>query len=196
MRVKLHSYSADTADRQKVHVYLGIAGFLFAYLVNLLTAKFSITIPWWVEAPSSLGYYGLFYLVFKSSLWKTAIFRFLFQLKTPNWNGVYQCDMKSSYDNFAASQNIAIHITQDWDTIAIKAVTTHSTSASLSGSFSIQDNLSPDFTYEYENQPNAGAVDSMRPHKGMATISLNDGKLHGEFFTGRGRSTYGSFVER
>jgi hypothetical protein len=119
----------------------------------------------------------------------------LFNVITPDWNGNYKCILKSSFDHFAAGTSFEIHLKQDWDSICIAAETEFSSSHSLSGSFSINDSLCAVFTYEYINIPKNDSLDSMHIHKGIASIYLNKDLLQGEFYTGRGRNTYGVFTQ-
>ncbi|NLD46638.1 MAG: hypothetical protein GX660_05495 [Clostridiaceae bacterium] len=195
MKGKFHQYSADTNDRRLIHVYFTIASVLFAYLLNWITQNTSLKIPWWLDAPAIFGFYGLIYLLFNNVLWKMRVIRLLFQIKTPDWNGDYKCVLRTSFDNFQSEKDLTIKITQNWDSILIQIKTNSSVSNSLSGSFSINDSSSPQFTYEYINKPNNDAPFSMNIHYGMANIWIDSGLLKGEFFNGRGRNNYGTFQE-
>jgi hypothetical protein len=194
MKAKKHPYSADTNDRRLVHVYFAITGILLSYCIYLICETLRCTIPWWIDAPAILGFYGTIYIIFKKWLWNNSFFKFLLSLKTPDWNGTYNCILKTSFDNFHDEKKIDIIIVQDWDTISITSRTNLSKSNSISGSFSIDNAIYPVFTYEYINQPDNDAPSSMQIHIGMTSIWFENGELIGEFFTGRGRVTYGKFT--
>lgn len=193
MKGKLHHYSADTSDRRLVHVYLAVLSIILAYGLYCIFDKLQLTIAWWVDAPSVFGFYGIVYFLFNKYLWNRKFFKQIFFLKCPDWNGVYNCSIWTSYDNFQSKKDILIKIIQTWDSISVMTKTDTSHSTSLSGSFSIKDSVSPSFTYEYENQPNIDVPATMNIHKGMATLWFEGKKLKGDFFTGRGRNTFGKF---
>lgn len=193
MKGKFHQYSGDSVDRRLIHVYLTIIAIVFSYLLYWLSENTPLNIPWWFDAPAIFGFYGLLYLWFKKYLWKQKIIRFIFNIKTPNWNGVYSCILKTSYDNFESEKLISVKIIQDWDSIIVQIETENSISNSLSGSFSIDETANSKFTYEYMNKPKNHAPDTMNIHYGMASISKDSEILSGEFFNGRGRNNYGIF---
>ena len=195
MKGKFHQYSADTKDRRLVHVYFTILAVLFSYLLNWIAHNTFLKIPWWLDAPAIFGFYGLIYFLFNNMLWKIRTFRFLFRIKTPDWNGEYKCILRSSFDNFQSEKDLIVRITQNWETILIQTITNSSISNSLAGSFSINDSCLPQFTYEYINKPNNDANTSLNIHYGMASIIVESGLLKGEFFNGRGRNSYGTFQE-
>jgi len=195
MKGKFHQYSGDSSDRRLIHVYLTIMAVLFSYLLYWISKNFTLSIPWWFDAPAIFGFYGFLYVWFKKVLWKNRTIRFLLSIKTPNWNGEYSCILKTSYDDFESEKQVLIKIIQDWDLILVKVESENSTSNSLAGSFSLNETAVPKFTYEYYNKPHNSAPGTMNIHYGMASIYIVSGKLKGEFFNGRGRNNYGVFNE-
>ena len=195
MKANYHQYSCDTNDRRMIHVYLTILSILFAYLLFWITENTKLKIPWWLDAPAIFGFYGLLYFWFKKALWKLNFFRIIFFIKTPNWNGDYNCALRTSFDEFSTEKQIKIKIIQDWDTIIVRLETENSVSNSISGSFSLKDSFMPEFTYEYLNEPNTMAPETMNMHNGMAKIRIENKLLKGDFFSGRGRKNYGTFNE-
>ena len=195
MKANYHQYSCDTNDRRMIHVYLTILSILFAYLLFWISENTKLIIPWWLDAPAIFGFYGILYFGFKKALWKLNFFRLIFFIKTPNWNGEYMCSLRTSFDDFSDEKQIKIKIIQDWDTIIIRLETENSVSNSISGSFSLKDSLMPEFTYEYLNEPNTTAPETMNIHNGMAKIRIDNKLLKGDFFSGRGRKNYGTFNE-
>ena len=186
---KIHHYTSDTNARRMVHVYLAVIGVLLAYVLSILP----INIPWWFDAPASIGFYGLLYHWFRCHLWKCKIIRNLVGIKTPNWEGVYKGQLKSSHDKFNGEVPIEIDITQTWNTISVRLQTETSQSSSISASFAIAQTTTANLVYEYINHPLADATDTMNIHHGMTSMYMKDKELHGEFFNGRGRNTFGKF---
>lgn len=194
MLAKHHSYSGDSNARTLVHVYLAVLGTVLAYILYVVCQKFSITIAWWVEAPSIFGFYGFLYWLFREWLWKQKFVRWIFQIKTPDWNGIYNGELMTSHDNFAQALSFELTITQKWDRIVLVGKTASSTSCSFLGFFSEENTDTPELVYQYLNQPRTGSVATMNMHRGVAQIHLEKNQMIGEFFNGRGRSTIGKFT--
>jgi hypothetical protein len=195
MKGKTHFYSTDTNERRLTSVYLVIICILLAYHANSTLTKLGSSLPWWIGVPGIIGFYGAIYYMFREWLWKLSFIRFIFRIKAPNWNGNYSCILKTSYDRFTQETKFNVKIRQDWDSICILTETDFSYSTSLSGSFSIKNTINPVLTYEFLNQPKNPSPDTMNIHRGMAAIWFDDGKLQGDFFTGRGRNTHGYFTQ-
>jgi hypothetical protein len=195
MKGNMHFYSTDTNERRLSSVYLVIICILLAYHADFLLTKFNFPLPWWLGVPGIMGFYGAIYYLFREYLWKNKFIRFVFRIKTPNWNGNYSCILRTSYDRFAQETKFTVRIKQNWDSICILTETDFSFSTSLSGSFSIKNTINPTITYEYLNQPKNASPDTMNIHRGMASIWFENGKINGDFFTGRGRNTHGYFTQ-
>ena len=190
---KKHYYTSDHSERRMVHVYLATVGILSSYGLFWCTQELSIPIPWWFDAPAIFGFYGLLYLIFSKYLWKITFSRRLMMIETPDWNGDYSGFLKSSYDNFTKEYPFKLKICQDWDKIQITTSTGTSTSQSATASFIIHDCVVPTLSYTYLNEPQAESIQTMNIHLGQAKISLEGDTLKGEYFNGRGRSTWGYF---
>lgn len=193
MQGKKHFYSSDSNSRRLVHVYLGILGIILAYLLYFILDKYLITVSWWIDAPSVFGFYGLLYWLFKDFLWNKKLFRFLLGIKTPDWNGNYVGELKSSHDNFVNAIKFTLEIHQTWDKILLVGKTDTSDSFSLTAVFSEVDKTSPLLVYEYQNQPKNAATESMNTHNGVTQLYWDNGELVGDFYNGRGRRTFGTF---
>ena len=77
-------------------------------------------IPWWLDAPSVMGFYGLFYSASDKWLWAKPIVRKIGLVKIPNLNGVWEgCVTSSSYDNHGSEITINMGISQTWARISI-----------------------------------------------------------------------------
>ena len=192
MKGSFHSYSCDTKDRYLVHVYLIVVSIGLAYLVQVGCNSVNCEIPWWLGIPGIFSIYGGLYYVFAVLLWKLHFFRVLFFIKTPILEGLYSGVLKSSHDKFKSEMKTDIEIAQTWDRILICLKTESSHSCSQSCSISIKDQPNPTISYLYLNEPVADSVKSMEIHYGMCMLSINNLELYGDFFTGRGRQTYGT----
>ena len=192
MKGRFHSYSCDTKDRYAVHIYLIVISIGLTYMIQLICSALNKEIPWWLGVPGIFSIYGGFYYVFAKFLWKSKIFRALFLIKTPKIAGLYSGILKSSHDNFESEKNIDIQIWQSWDKILICLKTDTSKSFSQQCSISINNQTIPTISYLYLNEPMAGSVKSMEIHYGMCTLFFDREDINGDFFTGRGRQTYGT----
>lgn len=193
MLAKHHSYSSDSRSREMAQVYLALISTGLAYLLYFVCQVYSFSIPWWIEAPSIFGFYGLLYFGFVEWAWQWRFVRFIFRIKTPNWNGVYEGALKTSHDNFTQAIPFKISIVQKWNRIVVTGKTASSTSHSFLGFFSEEDTDSPTLVYQYLNLPNITAIDAMNAHRGVAQVILENDLLNGEFFNGKGRNTIGTF---
>jgi len=192
MKGKLHSYSCDTKDRHLVHIYLILISIAFAYLIRAIFNLIDIQFPWWIGLPGIFTIYGALYHGFRTIFWKWDIIRFVFFIKTPNINGIYSGVIRSSFDNFQSEKNADIVIQQFWDKALIELKTDTSYSYSKSCSITIIDKPTPTISYIYQNEPKSGSVETMVIHYGMCMFEVNNNKIDGEFFTGRGRVTHGT----
>ncbi len=192
MKGSFHAYSCDTKDRYLVHIYLIILSIALAYLIQIICNQMNREIPWWIGLPGIFSIYGTLYYGFKTWLWQWKFFRAIFFIRTPNIQGSYSGIIKSSYDNFKSEKEVDIKILQSWDRIVINQKTESSHSFSQSCSISINDQDIPTISYLYLNEPKFGSIKSMEIHYGMCMLYIGNERLDGDFFTGRGRQTFGT----
>ena len=67
-----------------------------------------------------------------------------------------------------------------------------SLSYSISASLKVADVVNSELSYLYVNEPKAPAPDTMNIHRGTANLELKQNALEGDYYTGRGRMTFGS----
>lgn len=191
----MHPYSTDSDERRRISLALALLSIIAAYLFACL----NIEILWWIETPSVVGFYGLFYYIFDRFIWKSKYLYKLNIVKIPDLNGNWSGYLESSYDNFESKKCIDFHINQRWTKIEIFLNTEYSTSRSLTASLLIQDLDSPLLSYEYINEPKSNAVETMHMHRGTARLNIvsHFEKMEGDHYTGRDRGEYGViFLER
>ena len=70
--------------------------------------------------------------------------------------------------------------------------TEQSRSYSIAATLKVVDLANPELSYLYVNQPKALAPGSMEMHRGTSSLELKGSVLQGEYYTGRGRMTFGS----
>ena len=70
--------------------------------------------------------------------------------------------------------------------------TKYSRSRSITASLRTDDVPNPELSYLYINEPKAMAVTTMSMHRGTTVMELKDDVLEGDYYTGRGRTTFGA----
>ncbi len=189
----MHPYASDPEPRRI------IMGLLMGLAVVLAVVIHSVRIdlPWWLESPSALGYFGVFYALFDRALWKKNPFCYLSKL--PDLNGEWLATIHSTHDDFTTDHLLGVTITQTWGQISIAGQSSNSRSESISASIRCLGDGRFELIYTYENRPNAESGATLVTHRGTAwlTVAKGAGRLQGEYFTGRERRQYGSlFFER
>jgi hypothetical protein len=197
----MHPYATDTNARTTVPLIIAGAAIISAWLLARALTALEWSVPWWVDAPSVMGFYGLYTTLFDRWLWRRSLLRWLGLVNVPDLNGTWDGQVASSSGDQHYNHDATVTITQRWSRMTVRLTTDHSHSHSLSAALLDDDTVSPTLSYEYVNEPRAGAAATMHPHRGTARLTLQrrNGSevLNGEYYTGRGRQTYGTLcVER
>lgn len=188
----MHTYATDARDRDKVPIILAVVAVVATLAFLALVQKLNIQIPWWLDAPSVMGFYGIFHLLYDRVLWRLHLGPIPLS-QIPNVGGVWAGVLTSSYNN-GTKIDIVFYIKQTWSKIAIRTETVTSTSFTTMAVLNTEENLDPGLKYEYLSEPGAFVKETMHIHKGTGHLRLSsDGKtLTGEYYTGRGRQTFGT----
>jgi hypothetical protein len=188
----MHGYSTDSGERRIVPLLLAGAAVTLAWVSSRILSAVHVLPPWWLDAPSSLGFYGVLYFLFDRILWRIRFFRKLGLVRVPNLAGHWRGYLLSSFDGHSKHYGLMIDIFQSWTQVAVFLMT--ETSVSRSSAAMIQIDI-PDgiaLIYQYQNQPLADATKTMHMHYGTAVLRLSDADcLTGEYYAGRDRRTFG-----
>lgn len=193
----MHPYAAELSERRPVFAILAGLSLLCAYALPQGLRALQIGVPWWIDAPSVMGFYAIFYRIFDTWLWNKAPIRRIGLVKLPNVDGSWEGYLTTSYDKHSQQHAATLDISQSWTQIQLTLRTSTSESCSQTASIVTE---SPAraylISYEYLNEPKAHAKAAMHSHRGTArlTLSSKQGKevLSGGYYTGRGRQNYGS----
>ena len=148
--------------------------------------------PWWMDAPSSMFFYGALYALFDKHLWRHPLMHKLGLVKTPNLAGRWQGYLTSSFDNHAKRYDLCVQIVQSWTQISVFLSAATSASWSCVAVIQVSDPEGVALIYQYENQPLANATRTMHIHFGTAMLRMSDGnRLTGDYYAGRDRGTFG-----
>ncbi|SRR6266436_5795190 len=188
----MHSYSTDSGERRIVPLALASLAITLAWLSSKFLAVMHVSLPWWLDAPSTLGYYGALYALFDRKLWRNRSARKLGLVRVPNLAGRWRGYLLSSFDGHTKRHDLMINIFQSWTQIAVFLATETSISRSCAAVIQVDDPDGLSLTYQYQSQPLANAMRSMHMHFGTATLRVSDDDtLSGDYYAGRDRRTFG-----
>lgn len=163
----MHGYSTDSGERRIVPLLLASVAITLAWLSSKILAVMHLTLPWWLDAPSTLGYYGALYALFDRNLWRNRLVRKLGLVRVPNLTGRWSGYLVSSFDGHVKRRNLMINIFQTWTQIAVFLTTDTSISRSCAAVLQVDDPDGLSLTYQYQNQPLAKAMKTMHNEFGV-----------------------------
>lgn len=191
----MHPYATDSNEKKMVPLYLAIISVLAPLAGFRALTGLHLIVPWWIDAPSVMGCYGLIHTAFDRWIWRWTLLRRAGVVRIPDLNGTWSGHLCSSFD-LTSQTPVNVDIHQTWSNIAILLTSQHSQSSSIAASLITQNPAGPWLSYEYDNQPAAHATATMHAHRGTASLRLRaDNKqcvLDGEYYTGRDRGNFGS----
>jgi hypothetical protein len=188
----MHGYSTDSDEKRVVTLCLAGLAIALAWVSSNLLATVHYSMPWWVDAPSSMFFYGALYALFDKHLWRHPMIHKLGLVKTPNLAGRWRGYLTSSFDNHAKRHDLSVEIRQSWTQISVFLSTATSASRSCVAVIQVADPEGVALIYQYENQPLANATRTMHMHYGTAMLRMSGGtKLTGDYYAGRDRGTFG-----
>lgn len=189
----MHPYSTDSDEREKVLFGLAMAAIVLALGLSRLILAAHFTTPWWLDAPSTMGFYGILFKWFDKGLWRSRLIRRMGLLKVPVLAGEWRGYVVSSFDEHRKPHKISARISQTWTRIIIIFSSGTSDSHTLTASVEVNAPEGTVLTYQYENQPKPQAVKTMAIHIGTARLIFADDRaLEGYYYSGRGRLEHGS----
>jgi len=193
----MHAYATDAKDRESTQLWLAALAVAATLLLNYVLKLLKLQIPWWVDAPSVMGFYGLLYTLFDNFLWQLQFGSVSFS-EIPNVQGTWVGVIRSSYGSGTEVRGVLMYIRQTWSKISVQLETEKSRSSSTMAAVNTERFSESGLKYEYMNEPSALSVQTMQLHRGTAHLRLApDGiTLRGNYFTGRGRHNIGEMVFR
>jgi hypothetical protein len=189
----MHAYATNASERESTPVWLAFFAVVCALSLSSGLKLAKLEVPWWVDAPSVMGFYGLIYQWFDKYLWCQK-FKFISFSSIPNLQGTWVGAIRCSYSGGTDVPDVILYIRQTWTGLSVRLDTRNSSSYSIMATVNTQESSEPCLKYEYMNEPSALSVDTMNTHRGIANLQLspNNQKLSGDYFTGRGRQNLGT----
>ena len=168
----MHPYTTDSSERRFVPLYIAGVSVLAAWILNRVLGAMQFTLPWWIDAPSVIGFYGLLYATFNKYLWRWWILRTIGVVKVPDLNGTWKGYVASSFDEHATKYDATLRIFQNWTLISIILETNYSKSSSLIAAILTENPGGAMLSYEYLNEPVPNAKHTMHTHRGTARLTM------------------------
>jgi len=188
----MHGYSTDSGERRVVPLFLASVAIALAWVSFKILALLHFSLPCWLDAPSTLAFYGALYALFDRKLWRNRFVRKLGLVRVPNLTGCWRGYLLSSFDGHVKRHELMINIFQSWTQISVFLTTETSISRSCAAVIQVDDPDGLALTYQYQNQPLANAMRTLHMHYGTAMLRLsNDDDLTGDYYAGRDRRTFG-----
>jgi hypothetical protein len=189
----MHPYATDSNERKLVPLLLVIVSVLSAWFLNRVLGVLQFNLPWWIDAPSVVGFYGVFYNIFDKYLWRVPILQRIGLVKVPDLNGTWKGDIVSSFDAQATKHDVTVEIRQSWARISINVGTQNSKSHSLTAAILTENQNTIMISYEYLNEPRPNAKTTMHTHRGTTRLTLasDSQTLEGDYYSGRDRQNFG-----
>lgn len=195
----MHPYQIEEDIRTRKMLLLVFFSVMAAYVLNILLQYLPQPIPWWIDYPSVLGFYGVFSWLFDNYVWKFSFLQEQDWLLIPNLNGVWNVEMKTCYDNFTDLVPGKLYIRQTGSRILISMETNNSISHSVQATICRSAKLKTfEIVYNYINEPKPASKSTMNIHYGTGWLQISDDfkTLEGDYYSGRGRQTYGSVLAK
>src|SRR5260370_30832595 len=80
----MHGYSTDSSERRIVPLLLALLAIALAWATSKILAATHLGVPWWMDAPSSMAFYGALYTLFDRYLWRNSFAHKLGLARIPN----------------------------------------------------------------------------------------------------------------
>jgi len=188
----MHPYATDCPSRKLVPLILALLSIGCTWGLHHIFKRWQITLPWWVDAPSLTGFYGIGHHVFDTYVWRWPVWKRLGVVRLCDINGDWTGIVRSSHDGFGEPRKVQLKALQTWTCISIVLRAEESRSHSLTASLLVMhDHTEPVIVYTYSNEPLSKAAGTMHTHRGNCEISIIDDRMEGYYFSGRDRSNHG-----
>ena len=135
----MHGYSTDSGERRVVPLLLASVAIALAWVSSRILAVTNLVVPWWLDAPSSLAFYGALNSLFDRYLWRNGLVSKLGLVRIPNLAGQWHGYLVSSFDGHENRHHLVITIFQSWTHIAVFLTTATSMSRSCAAVIQVDD---------------------------------------------------------
>lgn len=184
----MHAYAVSPDFRRHAQPFAIGLGLATAYLAVWGIRTVDIIVPWWIDIPSAIGFYAVWWSLYDRFLWHTRLSCTL-GLASVDLRGEWHGTLTSSYDEHRFKTEVHVEIAQTGTRILMRLTTPTSTSTTIGAMLESEEGC-VSLGYLFESRPRSGTP-GMHTHLGAGLLDFADETLDGEFFTGRDRETYG-----
>lgn len=138
-----------------------------------------------IDGLGFIGAYVLLFTYFDRKAWQLQIFRWLKVVSVPYLGGRWKGHLETSHNQRTKKIPAILEIDQTFETIKTCLYTETSFSSSLMADFVKAPSGRTELHYEYHNEPNEKASDTMHGHDGVAKLAYESKgrKLTGSYYT-------------
>lgn len=188
----MHSYQIEEDIKTRKILMAVVVSIFAAYVLNAFLQLFPKLSLWWVDYPSVLGFYGIFIWLFDNYFWKLDFVQGWTWLCIPNLGGIWDAEIRSSFDSFENPLPCTVHIRQTGSKILISLDTETSVSHSIHAAILRSERIHDyELMFNFINEPKGDSKSSLNIHYGTAWLQISNTSCDGEYFSGRGRQTFG-----
>lgn len=180
----MHEYSIDV-ERNKIFFGLAAISILISGGASSLLNALIVTIPFieFTVSIAAMGLFGILYALFDKYIWKWKFLRTVGIIQTPDLNGTWKGEFKSSYYNFEESFPAMLIVEQTWSKICIRGKFNYSKSSSYTASLKINDGGGIRLIYSYYNDKEPEHYEKgMSNHRGYGSVVIFDDSMTGHYF--------------
>src|SRR6266849_5071916 len=116
----MHGYSTDSGERRVVPLLLASVAIALGWVSSRILAVTNLVVPWWLDAPSSLAFYGALNSLFDRYLWRNGLVSKLGLVRIPNLAGQWHGYLVSSFDGHEKDRkSTRLNSSHEWISYAV-----------------------------------------------------------------------------
>jgi hypothetical protein len=164
----MHPYVAESRNCGSLYITMTILVVASAWLFQEFVTLLLIDLPWWVESPSVLGFFGICWKAFDLYVWRWKISRWVGWTEAPDLCGDWQVAVETQVNNQSKVAKGEAKITQTATHLSVVIRWEQSRSYSAAGVIQQGRSGEPELIYQYINEPHPDAPAMMQIHRGTA----------------------------
>lgn len=180
----MHEYSIDV-ERKKIYFGLAAISIVISGIVSVLINIIITTIPMieFTVSIAAMSLFGIFSSIFDKRIWKTKSLKKFGVVETPDLNGTWKGEFRSSYHGFEKSFPATLIVEQTWSKICVMGKFNYSESSSYTASLKVHDGGGIKLFYSYYNDKDPEHYkEGMSNHRGYAQLQIIGKSMTGYYF--------------